>query len=150
MFLPKYFAVIFLFALLLYPVNVLADKSSPEGQWVTVDDESGKDRSIIRLWIEHGKLNGQILKLIDTTEENPVCTECDGALKNQPIQGMTILGDAKLQGRKWTGGYIIDPNSGKQYKAVLELIDSGQKIKVRGFIGVSIFGRTQIWRRQEP
>ncbi|MBN2802059.1 MAG: DUF2147 domain-containing protein [Deltaproteobacteria bacterium] len=122
-------------------------KSSPVGVWKTVDDNTGKVRSHIKIWENNGKLYGKILKLIDPPEANPVCDKCQGNLHNKPVEGMTVMKGLKKDGNEWSGGTILDPESGKTYKVLLELMQNGNKLKVRGYIGFSLLGRTQYWHR---
>lgn len=77
------------------------------------------------------------------------CTECTDSRKNQLILGMTIINDLKKDGDKWDGGRILDPENGKVYKCKMHLEDGGQKLVVRGYIGVSLLGRSQTWVRQQ-
>lgn len=73
----------------------------------------------------------------------------DPTLRDRPLLGLKILRDFKATGtNKWTGGSIYDPNNGKTYKCRLELNDDGT-LSVRGFIGISLFGRTEIWKRKK-
>ena len=81
-------------------------------------------------------------------EENKKCTECKGDLKDKPITGMLILKDLKKDVKEWNGGTILDPNNGKVYKCYI-VLENDNKLKVRGFIGFSIIGRTQYWYRME-
>ncbi|MFC3703109.1 DUF2147 domain-containing protein [Reinekea marina] len=124
-----------------------ADNSSPEGTWKTIDDETGKAKSLVKIWIDKGELKGQIIELLNPSEPNPVCKECKGSRKNKPIEGMVFVWGLEKDGDEWTGGKILDPNNGKEYKANLELIENGKKLSVRGFIGFALIGRTQVWER---
>jgi hypothetical protein len=83
---------------------------------------------------------------------NPVCDKCEGERHNQPVTGMTIMWGVKKDGdNEWSGGQILDPGKGKTYKVKLSLKDDGQKLDVRGYIGMPMLGRTQTWiRRPEP
>jgi uncharacterized protein (DUF2147 family) len=76
------------------------------------------------------------------------CTECTDERKDQKILGMTIIKDMKQDGEEWNGGNILDPENGKVYKCKMHLEDNGQKLVVRGYIGVSLLGRSQTWNRQ--
>lgn len=135
----------------LFASSALAEESStnPVGRWTTIDDETKKPKSVISIYEENGKLYGKIEKLFrePTEEQNPVCDKCEGALKNQPILGMVILKDLKKDDDEWTGGTIMDPANGKTYKCKLSVEDGGKKLKVRGYIGFSLIGRTQHWVR---
>ncbi|KFA89225.1 DUF2147 domain-containing protein [Archangium violaceum] len=135
----------------LFATSALAQEASVLGRWTTIDDETKKPKSIVTLYEEGGKVYGKIEKLFraPTEEQNPLCDKCEGALKNQPIIGMIILRDLKKDGNEWTGGTILDPANGKTYKAKIAVEDGGKKLKVRGFIGIALIGRTQYWMRAE-
>ena len=78
-----------------------------------------------------------------------MCSACEGERKDQPITGMVILRDLKKDDDEWTGGTILDPSNGKTYKCKIAVENGGKKLKVRGFVGMSLFGRTQHWVRAE-
>ncbi len=124
--------------------------SSPVGRWRTVDDVTGKAKSIVTIWEENGKLYGRVQNLVDPDpkDPNPRCEDCTGDQKNKPVIGLRILWDLQKDGDGWSGGTILDPANGKTYKCLLQLEDGGTKLKVRGFIGVSMLGRTQYWQRE--
>jgi len=135
----------------LFATSALAQETSVVGRWTTIDDETKKPKSVITIYEEGGKLFGKIEKLFraPNEEQNPLCDKCEGALKNQPITGMVILRDLKKDGNEWSGGTILDPANGKTYKCKLAVEDGGKKLKVRGFIGIALLGRTQYWVRAE-
>jgi uncharacterized protein (DUF2147 family) len=124
---------------------------SPIGRWKTVDDATGKVKSVVMIWEEAGKLYGRIQKLVDPDpkDPNPRCTPCTGEQKGRPVIGLQILWDLQKDGDAWSGGTILDPESGKTYKCLVSLEEGGEKLKVRGFVGVSLLGRTQYWLRDE-
>ena len=138
-------------ALLLPALRLSAAEPSPVGLWKTIDDNSGQPRGLIRIREVNGRLEGIVEKGFPKPGENqpPNCDKCEGARHNQPILGMTILWGLTKEGDEYQGGEILDPGSGKIYRAKVKLIDSGKKLEVRGFIGVSLFGRSQIWLREE-
>jgi uncharacterized protein (DUF2147 family) len=121
------------------------------GRWKTIDDATGKFKSLVSIWEENGKVYGRIEKILDpsSTNPDPRCDHCQGELKNRPLIGLRILWDLKRDGAQWSGGKVLDPESGKIYKCVLSLEDNGKKLKLRGFVGVSLLGRTQYWLRDE-
>jgi uncharacterized protein (DUF2147 family) len=123
---------------------------SPVGRWKTIDDITGKAKSVVLIWEEGGKLFGRVQKLVDPDpkDPNPTCDGCAGAQKGKPVLGMRILWDLQKDGNGWSGGTILDPATGKTYKCLLSVEDGGSKLKVRGFIGVSLLGRTQYWLRE--
>ena len=124
--------------------------SSPVGRWKTIDDVTGKVKSVVAIWEENGKLYGRIQKLLDPDpgNPNPKCEDCDGELKGKPVVGLRILWDLQKDGDGWSGGTILDPANGKTYKCLVSVEDGGTKLKVRGFIGISMLGRTQYWLRE--
>jgi uncharacterized protein (DUF2147 family) len=124
--------------------------NSPIGLWRTVDDVTGKVKSVVAIWEERGKLYGRIQKLVnpDPADPNPRCQDCAGEQKGKPVIGLRVLWDLKKDGDRWSGGTILDPESGKTYKCLVSLEEGGTKLKVRGFMGFSLLGRTQYWLRQ--
>lgn len=129
--------------------NVWAANPSPVGTWKTIDDATGKVKSLVQITDEGGELHGKVVKLFNPSHPNPTCDKCDGAKKGKPIEGMEILWGVKKSGDDWGGGQILDPEKGKVYGAKLQVIDGGQKLSVRGFIGFSLLGRTQTWLRED-
>ena len=117
-----------------------------EGNWVTIDDETGVEKSIIKLYIENDTLYGRIETLLLEEDQGQLCTNCTGSELNQPIEGLIILKGLTRDGEQWTGGTILDPANGKEYQCTLTL-DSASELNVRGFIGFSFIGRTQRWKR---
>lgn len=128
-----------------------AEGLTPVGRWTTVDDDTGKPKSVVRIWEENGKLLGRIESLIlaPGEEPNPKCTKCDGERKDQPIVGMVILWDLVREGAEWSGGKILDPDNGSTYKCLMEPVEGGTRLKVRGYIGFSLLGRTQVWLKAD-
>lgn len=126
-----------------------AESNTIEGMWTTIDDETQKPKSHLKIWIENGTLNGEIVSLIDSSESNPLCHKCSGGLHNKPIVGLNIMWGLKLSGNDWwDGGKIVDPNNGKVYRCKVRLIDNGERLEVRGYVGFSMFGRSQTWHRK--
>lgn len=128
-----------------------AQQVPPRGRWKTIDDETGKPKSIVVIWEEKGKLYGSIDTLIPQPgdEENPKCDKCEGDRKDKPIKGMTIMWDLEKDDDEWSGGQILDPKNGKTYKCTIEVVDNGARLKVRGYIGFSLIGRSQYWLREK-
>jgi uncharacterized protein (DUF2147 family) len=122
-------------------------EDTPVGVWKNIDDVSHQAKALIQISEgDNGALTGKIVKLLQ--HPDAVCDKCDGALKDKPVMGMTILWGLKQDGSTWSGGRILDPKSGKVYSAKMTLIDGGKKLEVRGFIGFSLLGRSQVWERQ--
>jgi uncharacterized protein (DUF2147 family) len=74
---------------------------------------------------------------------------CQGAMKDAPVIGLRILWDLNRDGDHSSGGKVLDPGNGKVYRCYVALTDGGDKLKVRGFIGISLLGRTQVWLRAD-
>jgi uncharacterized protein (DUF2147 family) len=120
---------------------------TPVGTWKSIDDETHQAKALIQITEDgNGLLSGKIIKLLQ--HPDAVCEKCEGALKGKPDLGMTILWGLKHEGENWGGGRILDPKSGKTYSAKMKLIDGGKKLEVRGFLGISLLGRSQVWERQ--
>lgn len=138
-------------ALTLGSLGAFAQDGTPVGVWKTIDDESGKPKSLIRISEVNGELRGTIEKLYREPGEdpNPKCEKCEGPLKDQPVVGMTILTGMKKDGTEYNGGQIVDPKNGKTYKSKMTVVNGGKKLDVRGYIGVPMLGRTQTWERVE-
>ena len=124
---------------------------SPIGLWKTIDDQTGKPRGLVRITEAGGEYRGRIEKTFPKPGEDPDprCEKCSGARQNQPVIGMTILWGLRQQADEYGGGEILDPENGKVYRARIKLEDGGKKLDVRGFIGFSLFGRSQTWLREE-
>jgi len=137
-----------LFALFSFSAHA---QETPVGLWKNIDDVTGKPKGLIHITEKDGVFSGTIEKLFRGPEEeqNPLCTKCSGANKDKPIIGMVILTGLKKDGDEYTGGTILDPHNGTVYKSKLKLEDGGKKLKMRGYIGFSLFGRTQTWIREE-
>jgi uncharacterized protein (DUF2147 family) len=129
----------------------LAADLTPVGTWTTIDDATGKPKSIVQITETGGKLEGKVLEVLQSEQgPHPVCKECDGERKDQPIEGMTIIWGVEKDGDVWDGGKILDPKNGKTYKVKLTVTDNGQKLDVHGYIGFALLGRSQVWERKSP
>ncbi len=142
-------SIIILFVSLLFFSYAKAEEQSIAGFWKTIDDTTKKPRSIVQLYVKDGELRAKIVKIFlrEGEDENPVCDKCPGDKKNKPAMGMEILTGMEKRGDEWSGGHILDPDSGRSYRCRMRLTDNGQKLDVRGFIGISLLGRTQTWIR---
>lgn len=128
-----------------------SSETTPVGRWQTVDDATAKVKAVVSIWEEHGKVYGKIERILDpsSTDPDPRCDHCPGELKNRPLIGLRILWDLQKDGAQWSGGKVLDPESGRIYKCSIAVEEGGKKLKVRGFIGFSLLGRTQYWLRDE-
>jgi uncharacterized protein (DUF2147 family) len=130
-----------------------AQSTSPVGAWKTIDDATKKEKSLVRIVESGGVYSGRIEKLLESTmAPDAVCKECTDERKDKPVVGLVIIRNMKQRTDDKTvfeGGDILDPANGKVYKSKMKLIDDGAKLEVRGFVGISMFGRTQTWIRAE-
>jgi uncharacterized protein (DUF2147 family) len=116
------------------------------GKWKTIDDETGEAKSIVELFLKSGKMYAKVVEVLDVANKNSLCQKCSGEDKNKPILGLTIIKGLSKEGAEYTSGEILDPKNGKLYKCAISL-ESKDKLKVRGYIGFSLLGRTQYWHR---
>ncbi len=125
--------------------HAFAQDSTITGLWKTIDDETGKKKSIVKIYEQDGKYFGRIVKLFRKSDEdqNPVCDECadDDARKDKPIKGMVILEDLEKKGSVYKNGKILDPNNGKIYNC--KIWREGDNLILRGYI--FFLFRTQTW-----
>lgn len=133
--------------LIFFILSFSTQTAAIEGTWITQDDETGRQKSEVLIYKENGKLYGKITKLLLPEDEGKKCVNCKGKNKDQPIEGMVIIKDLKLEDDTWEDGTILDPKSGKVYDCYIGFQDSNI-LKVRGFLGFSLLGRTQIWKRK--
>ena len=131
--------------------SVLAADRSAIGLWRTIDESTGKARGMVRIIEVSGQYQGRLEKTFPQPGEDPdpKCDRCSGSRRNQPVIGMTILWGMTKQGEEYQGGEVLDPENGKIYRAKMKLEDGGKTLHVRGFIGISLLGRTQVWMREE-
>jgi uncharacterized protein (DUF2147 family) len=131
--------------------NLLAQEVSPVGLWRTIDDRTGKPKALVRISESGGELTGKIEKLFREpgADPDPKCGKCEGHRKDKPIVGLIILSGLKRNGEEYQNGQILDPENGKLYASRLNVSDDGKQLQVRGYIGVPLLGRTQVWMREE-
>jgi len=147
----KSFLNLILLALAAAAPGAFAHDASPVGLWKNIDDITGKPTALIRISEQRGELNGKIEKLYLAPGENPNprCGNCQGDRKDQPVLGMVFMSGLKKNGTEYAGGEILDPDSGKVYRSKLTMAEGGKQLTVRGYIGVSMLGRSQVWVRQD-
>ena len=132
---------------LLLSLFLLLQTPSVEGTWVNIDDETGVAKSEIELYVEEGKLYGRVLRLLVPEDQGKKCVNCKGSDKNKPIEGLLIVRGLSRDDAAWTDGKIMDPANGKSYDCTIRLEDPNT-LNVRGFLGFSFLGRTQVWKRR--
>ncbi|CAA0209447.1 DUF2147 domain-containing protein [Tenacibaculum maritimum] len=137
---------IIIIALLL--VTTAINAQSIFGKWENRDEDTNKVDSVIEVYEKDGKAFAKIIEITNEDRKNAVCEKCSGSNKNKPILGMNILTGLKKDGDEWSGGKILDPKNGKEYKCYIKL-EGKNKLKIRGYIGFSAFGRTAFWYRKK-
>lgn len=136
---------------LLFPAMVLAQVASPVGLWRNIDDKTGKPRALVRVTEVQGRLQGRIERVFPAPGESadPKCVKCEGANQNASVVGLLIMSGLRKDGDAYVDGVILDPDSGSMYRSKVQLLENGQKLSVRGYIGIPALGRTQVWIREE-
>ncbi len=150
----SWYSALFLAYLSLLSVNsAAAQRQLPTaaGLWQQVDDVTGKSDGWFLIYENESKgvYEGAIAKMFIPPGENqnPICTKCQGDQKNQPSLGLIIIKEMHRDGLKYENGTILDPRDGNVYNALMELSPDGQTLTVRGYLGIALFGRNQIWYR---
>lgn len=116
------------------------------GKWKTIDDETGKEKGIVEIFEHKGKIYGKIIEIFEQDKKHLKCEKCLGEDKGKPILGLTIIKGLVKNGETYDSGKIVDPKNGKSYHCKITL-DGKDKLTVRGYIGITLFGRSQTWIR---
>lgn len=116
------------------------------GKWKTIDDISGKEKGIVEVYEKSGLIYARILDIFETEHKNKKCSLCAGQDKDKPFLGLVIVRGLKKEGDEYNGGKVLDPKIGKYYKCYMKL-EEPDKLKIRGYVGVPMLGRTQYWYR---
>ncbi len=123
-------------------------QNTPVGLWRTVDDKTGKERGLVRISEANGLLNGRVEKIFDPVAAARMCEKCTDDRKGKPVLGLDVLRGLKPDGDGWGGGQIVDPETGSIYSASAKVTDGGKHLVLRGYLLVSLLGRSQTWTRE--
>ena len=137
---------VLLFALL-FVVPAHADPAAVAGTWL-----SGDGDGLMEIRVNGNEISATILGSPNEDPDRPTTDihNPDPALRDQLLIGLEIFSGFNYDGDgAWSGGFVYDPNSGKTYRCKLKLKDRNT-LKLRGYIGISLLGRTDIWTRQAP
>ena len=115
------------------------------GQWEPFDDKTNEKKGIVEIFEDNGEYFASIVAAYIAPSDT-LCLNCPGDKKNKPFIGLKIIEGLMKNGNTYEGGTILDPQSGRIYRCYLAL--EGELLKVRGYLGFSIIGRTQYWRRK--
>jgi len=121
---------------------------SPVGLWQPLDS-SGKPEGLIRIFEVNGLYYGRIEPSSPTDDRKARCTRCTDDRHNQPIIGLVLMRHLRPENGQYVGGDILDPHTGHIYGCTLRLTHGGHELVMRGFLGISLLGRSQTWRRVE-
>lgn len=117
------------------------------GVWQTCDDATGRPAALVRISRERGVYAGRVEEVLDP-DAPARCARCPGERRDQPLVGMAILTGLRRDGERYAGGEILDPEEGRLYRVEARLMEQGQRLEVRGYVGLPALGRSQIWLRQ--
>jgi uncharacterized protein (DUF2147 family) len=130
--------------------SVAAPKQEPTaaGLWEKVDD-SDRTEGWFQIFECGGVYEGRIVKIFPKPGEASQwrCTKCEGEQRNAPVVGITFIKGMQRKGLTYENGTILDPRDGSLYSARMELSLDGKQLTVRGYLGISLFGQSQVWRR---
>lgn len=121
--------------------------NSVDGYWQTIDGKTKKPSSIIKIQQNGSVFEGKVAKTYTSNPQKSLCVACKGSDKNKPILGLTIIKGMQCVSDTCEHGTILDPRNGKVYHATMKLVNNGQELKVRGYIGMPLLGKTVIWKR---
>ena len=121
------------------------------GKWNSIDKKTGKIDSVVEIYEnKNGEIYAKIVDITDPKLKNGLCTLCKGSKKDKPALGMHILYKLnKVNSNKWSGGYGLDPRTGNYFNVYIKLVKPN-KLKVRGYAGIPLFGKTVYWKRTNP
>jgi uncharacterized protein (DUF2147 family) len=137
-----------LFTFLFVPLSISLSAQTIFGKWNSKNDDTGEIDSVIEVYEDKGKAYAKVVQVMDPKRQNVICNLCVGSKKDQKILGMNILDGLEKDDNEWSGGTIFDPRNGNVYKCYI-LLEKPNKLKIRGYIGISLFGKTAYWERAE-
>lgn len=134
--------------LTLFLVAMTTQSQTIFGKWHSTNEDTGEVDSVIEVYKKDAKAFAKVIAIKNPARKDAVCDLCEGKNKNKPILGLNILTGLEKDGGEWSGGKILDPRNGKVYKCYIKLV-APNKLKIRGYIGFSLIGKTAYWQRAE-
>jgi len=138
-----------IFTLTILLISLAMNAQSLLGKWNNRDEKTGSIDSVVEIYTKEDKLFAKIIDITDPELKDARCTLCKGSVKNKPALGLNILYYLEKKKDKWIGGYGLDPRTGHYFNVYIKLVKPN-KLKVRGYAGIPIFGKTVYWDRTEP
>lgn len=132
--------------LFLAAAPAFAQSATPVGCWQTIDDEDGTVKSYVKIYPEGNALVGDVVRL---TESGGRCVDCAERYNNRVLRNERIMTGYTRSGNEYKNGRITDPKSGRTYRGVMQIVEGsgGNRLYLRGFVGVRALGRSQTWQR---
>ncbi|MFM9880511.1 MAG: DUF2147 domain-containing protein [Burkholderiaceae bacterium] len=117
------------------------------GLWRVANEQTGKTDALVRIYAVNGQLEGKLEAIFPAPGEDPDprCVKCEGAQHNQPKRGLVFMWGFSKIGNEYTGGRVLDPNTGSVYRAKMSVSEDGEKLMLHGYIGIPLLGRSQTW-----
>jgi hypothetical protein len=134
-------------------ISIVSAEPLPTGRWLTFEEKTGNPRAEILIQIRDDILEARIVRVLSARDAAyPRCDWCSGERKDAPFIGMVLLEGMRRSPRNpeiWEGGHVLDPDSGKLFRARVRFDPSGERLELRGYVGIPLNGRSQTWRRVE-